>query len=113
MSECLFCKIVEGDVSSDRVYEDDHVVAFRDIHPQAPVHLLIVPRRHIGSLNDAGEGERELLGRVLLVARELAAREGVGQGYRLVNNCGESAGQSVFHLHVHLLGGRSLRWPPG
>ena len=112
-SDCLFCKIVEGQIPADKVHEDDDVIAFRDINPQAPVHLLVVPRRHIASLNDASSEDQALLGRILLAARNLAQKEGVGSGYRVVNNCGESAGQSVFHLHFHVLGGRALTWPPG
>jgi histidine triad (HIT) family protein len=113
MSDCLFCKIVDGEIPAKKVHEDDDVVAFEDINPQAPVHLLIIPRRHIASLNDAAPADAELLGRVVLAARRLAEARGVATGYRLVNNCGESAGQSVFHLHFHLLGGRAMRWPPG
>ena len=112
-SDCLFCKIVEGQIPADKVHEDDDVIAFRDINPQAPVHLLVVPRRHIASLNDASSEDQALLGRILLAARNLAQKEGVGSGYRVVNNCGESAGQSVFHVHFHVLGGRALTWPPG
>ena len=113
MSDCLFCKIVAGDIPSDKLYEDDDLIAFRDINPQAPLHVLVVPRRHIASLDDAGPDDRELLGKTLLVARRLAEEHGVAGGYRVVNNCGASAGQSVFHIHFHLLGGRSLGWPPG
>jgi histidine triad (HIT) family protein len=113
MSDCLFCKIVDGEIPAKLVHEDDDVVAFEDIHPQAPVHLLIIPRRHIASLNDATDADAELLGRVMLVARRLARARGVATGYRLINNCGASAGQSVFHLHVHLLAGRAMQWPPG
>jgi histidine triad (HIT) family protein len=113
MSDCLFCKIVDGEIPAKLVHEDDDVVAFEDIHPQAPVHLLIIPRRHIASLNDATDADAELLGRVVLVARRLAQARGVATGYRLINNCGASAGQSVFHLHVHLLAGRAMQWPPG
>ncbi len=112
-SDCLFCKIVEGQIPADKVHEDDDVIAFRDINPQAPVHLLVVPRRHIASLNDASSEDQALLGRILLAARNLAQKEGVGSGYRVVNNCGLSAGQSVFHVHFHVLGGRALTWPPG
>ncbi len=112
-SDCLFCKIVEGQIPADKVHEDDDVIAFRDINPQAPVHLLVVPRRHIASLNDASSEDQALLGRILLAARNLAQKEGVGSGDRVVNNCGESAGQSVFHVHFHVLGGRALTWPPG
>jgi len=113
MSACVFCKIVSGDIPGKIVHRDDDVVAFEDLSPQAPVHLLIVPRKHIASLNEALEADRELLGRMLLVARDLAAKKAVAGGYRLVNNCGAPAGQSVFHIHLHLLGGRVMAWPPG
>jgi histidine triad (HIT) family protein len=95
------------------VHEDDDLLAFHDTNPQAPVHVLVIPRRHLGSLNDAGEEDRALLGRVLLALPGLARTLGVGSSYRVVNNCGREAGQSVFHLHFHLLGGRPLGWPPG
>ena len=96
MDDCLFCKIVEGEIPADIVYENDTVVAFRDINPQAPTHILIIPREHISTIND------------------LAAAEGLtDKGYRVVMNCGEGAGQSVFHIHLHLLGGRGFDWPPG
>ncbi len=114
MSEdCIFCKIVAGEIPSKQVFEDDHVVAFQDANPQAPVHLLVIPRRHVASLNEADESDAALLGRLLLTCRRLAAEQGVGSGYRVVNNCGASAGQSVFHLHFHVLGGRDMKWPPG
>jgi len=114
MSEdCLFCKISDGQIPADKVYEDDRIIAFRDISPQAPLHVLIVPRKHLATLNDADEQERDLLGHILLTAKRIAADEGVPAGYRVVNNCGASAGQSVFHLHFHLLGGRPFGWPPG
>ena len=113
MSDCLFCKIAAGEIPSDRVYEDDDVIAFRDISPQAPVHVLVVPRRHLASLDEAAEADGELLGRILLVIQRLARKLGVDTGYRVVNNCGASAGQSVFHIHFHLLGGRPMGWPPG
>jgi histidine triad (HIT) family protein len=113
MSDCMFCKIAAGEIPSRRIHEDDEAVAFHDINPQAPVHVLIVPRRHIGSLNEASEADRSLLGGLLLTARKLARELGVGSGYRVVNNCGATAGQSVFHVHLHLLGGRTLEWPPG
>jgi histidine triad (HIT) family protein len=114
MSEdCLFCKIVAGKIPADRVYEDDQVVAFRDIGPQAPVHVLIVPRRHIASLDDAGDADAALLARILQSAKRIAAEEGIAGAYRVVNNCGATAGQSVFHIHFHLLGGREMGWPPG
>ncbi len=113
MSECVFCKIVAGQIPSEKAFEDEQVVAFHDLRPQAPVHVLLVPRKHIASLNDAIDEDREVLARLLLAARKLAADLGVGAAYRLVNNCGAGAGQSVFHLHFHLLGGRPLHWPPG
>ncbi len=113
MSDCLFCKIRDGEIPSNKAYEDDDVIAFHDINPQAPVHLLIVPKRHIASLDDAGTDDGPLLGKILLTAQKLAAKNGVAGSYRVVNNCGESAGQSVFHVHFHLLGGRAMTWPPG
>ena len=113
MSDCIFCKIASGEIPSKIVHADDEVVAFRDVQPQAPVHVLLVPRRHISSLDDVREEDRALLGRLLLAARQIAAQEGIAGGYRLVTNCGRSAGQSVFHIHLHLLGGRSMTWPPG
>jgi histidine triad (HIT) family protein len=113
MKDCIFCKIVAGEIPAKIVHQDEDAVAFRDQNPQAPVHLLLVPRRHISSLNEAEKGDAALLGRLLLLVRELAAKEGIDDGYRVVNNCGAKAGQSVFHLHLHLLGGRAMHWPPG
>lgn len=111
---CLFCGISEGKVPAGMVYEDDEILAFRDINPQAPTHLLIIPRRHIASVNELEAGDAELVGKLFLVARELAAAEGLAEsGYRLVMNTGPGAGQTVHHIHLHLLGGRSLHWPPG
>jgi len=111
--DCIFCKIAAGEIPSDKVHEDDDLVAFRDLNPQAPVHVLVIPRKHLASLNDANAEDRALLGRILLTMRELAEKLGVGSGYRVVNNCGASAGQSVLHIHFHLLGGRAMDWPPG
>ncbi len=112
--DCLFCKIAAGEMDADIVFQDDEIVAFRDINPQAPTHILIVPRRHIETLNDLAEEDAPLIGRLSLVARDLAASEGIAEdGYRVVMNCMEGAGQSVWHIHLHLLGGRSLGWPPG
>ncbi len=114
MSGCLFCRIAAKEAPAAIVHEDDEVVAFRDLRPQAPVHLLIIPRKHVASLGDAGDGDASLLGRILLVAKGLAVREGIdARGWRLVTNRGRGAGQSVFHLHFHLLGGRGMGWPPG
>ena len=109
MEDCIFCKIVAGDIPGDIVYRDDDIIAFRDINPLAPAHILIVPRRHIPTMNDVSAEDSGLIGRMCLVARELAAKEGIdGPGYRLVVNCGPEGGQIVNHLHLHLLGGRKL-----
>jgi histidine triad (HIT) family protein len=114
MNPCIFCKIASGEIASSIVYRDDEVVAFRDLNPQAPTHLLIIPVRHVASLNDAVTGDAALLGRLLMTARALAEKEGVAKaGYRVVMNCGAAGGQSVFHVHLHLLGGRPMSWPPG
>lgn len=111
--DCLFCKIIAGEIPSDKLYEDDLVYAFRDIDPKAPTHFLIVPKEHIESADDLEEKHKELIGHVFLVAKEICAKEGLTNGYRIVNNCKEDGGQTVPHLHFHVLGGRSLNWPPG
>lgn len=115
MSEkTLFGKIIDGEIPADKVYEDDQVLAFRDVNPQAPTHILIIPKKPIPTINDLEEGDAELAGKLILTAKRIAAEEGIaGDGYRLVFNCNEGAGQSVFHIHLHLLGGRPLSWPPG
>jgi histidine triad (HIT) family protein len=114
MSDCIFCKIAAGDIGADFVYQDDKVVAFRDITPQAPTHILIIPRQHISTLLDTTPETATLLGRMQHAAVEIARAEGLAErGFRLVTNCLEEAGQSVFHLHLHLLGGRRMAWPPG
>lgn len=110
MASCIFCQIAAGGTATPFIYQDDDVVAFRDIQPQAPVHILVVPRLHFASLNEAQD--EQLLGRLLLAARQAAARAGLEQ-YRLVINTGADAGQSVLHLHLHILGGRVMAWPPG
>jgi histidine triad (HIT) family protein len=110
---CLFCKIIEGKIPSTAVYQDELGYAFADIHPQAPVHVLIVPREHIGSLTDTDGKNSALLGHLLLAAAEIARSKGLAKGYRIVVNTGEEGGQTVEHLHLHLLGGRQLTWPPG
>ena len=110
----LFEKIIAGEIPADIVYEDDHCVAFKDIHPQAPTHLLVVPRKPIVNVAEASDEDAELLGRVLIAARNVARQIGVAEsGYRLCINNGSGAGQTVFHLHCHLLAGREMRWPPG
>ncbi|MGH9606137.1 MAG: histidine triad nucleotide-binding protein [Terracidiphilus sp.] len=110
---CLFCKIAEGAIPSTAVFQDDRVCAFADINPKAPVHILIVPREHIASLHDTDASHRALLGHLLGTAAEIARAKGLGKGYRVVVNIGEDGGQTVDHLHLHLLGGRLLTWPPG
>ena len=114
MVDCLFCKIVSGGIPTDFVYEDENVIAFRDINPQSPTHILIIPREHIETLNDINQSHDELLGAMQLTSSYLAKEEGIyEEGYRTVFNCNRAAGQTVFHIHLHLLGGRSLVWPPG
>ncbi len=112
--DCLFCKMVSGAIKPDTVYEDDDILAFRDIHPQAPVHVLIIPKRHITTLNDVADSDALLMGRLLLVAKRIAKEMEIAEpGYRAVISCNRGGGQSVFHLHAHLLGGRRMKWPPG
>lgn len=113
MSDCLFCRIIRGEKPAQRVYEDDSVFAFEDINPQAPTHVLICPKKHIAGLPEAAPEDAELIGKCHLVAARIARERQVENGYRTVFNVGPLAGQSVFHLHLHLLGGRPLRWPPG
>ena len=113
MTDCLFCKIVEGKIPSNKIYEDDMVLAFHDIDPQAPVHVLIVTKKHIKSVADTKESDFELYARIFSVAKKLAEEFGLCGEYRIVTNTGKDAGQSVAHLHFHLLGGRSFGWPPG
>lgn len=110
---CIFCQIAGGDVDSEFVYKDDEMVAFNDINPEAPVHILIVPTKHISSLNEAETNDAQLLGRLLLRAAQIARVKKIDKGYRLVVNVGREAGQTVDHIHIHLLGGRYLAWPPG
>lgn len=110
---CLFCKIVEGAIPSTPVYQDEHCYAFADINPQAPTHILVVPRKHFQSLDVVGAEEKPLLGHLQWAAAEIARQKGLGNGYRVVLNTGDDGGQTIDHLHLHLLGGRSLAWPPG
>jgi histidine triad (HIT) family protein len=112
MSHCIFCKIAAGEISATIVHKDAGIVAFRDLNPQAPTHVLVIPTEHVGSLNETDDAA--LLGRLMLAARAIAVREGIAKdGYRVVNNTGASGGQSVAHFHLHLLGGRPMSWPPG
>lgn len=112
--DCLFCKFVTGELDADVVLETDKVLAFRDINPQAPTHILIIPRKHMATINDLTESDAEEIGNLYLVAKELAKAEGFEEaGYRMVMNCNADAGQTVYHVHLHLLGGRLFNWPPG
>jgi len=112
--DCLFCRIVAGNIPADVIYESDSAIAFRDINAQAPTHVLIIPRKHIATINDLEAGDKEIVGSMYMAAREIAQQEGIDEaGYRAVMNCNEGAGQTVFHIHLHLLGGRSFGWPPG
>ena len=112
-ADCLFCRIVAGEIPSDRVHEDEEVLAFRDIHPQAPTHVLLVPRRHVPDIDTLEDDDAGLLRALFAAVRRVAEQERLAKGYRVVTNVGAEAGQSVFHLHLHLLGGRPMRWPPG
>ena len=114
MASCLFCSIAAGDIPCTEVFADDDFLAFRDIDPKAPTHVLVIPRRHISTVNHLEEEDRGLVGDLYLAAKAIAAEEGIAEsGYRAVMNCNEGAGQSVFHIHLHVLGGRGLTWPPG
>jgi histidine triad (HIT) family protein len=114
MSECLFCKIARHKIDSAVVYEDEEVMAFHDVSPQAPVHVLIIPKNHIESVNTIDETHQSLMGKMMIVARLISVDLGIDKsGYRLVINCNKDGGQTVYHLHMHLMGGRQLHWPPG
>ena len=114
MAGCIFCGIAAGEVPATVVYEDDDAVAFRDLNPQAPTHVLVIPRRHIASIDAMSDGDEAMIGRVFAAARAVAQQEGIdATGYRLVTNIGDHGGQTVGHLHVHVLGGRAMKWPPG
>jgi histidine triad (HIT) family protein len=114
VSECLFCKIIDGEIPADVVYESDTAIGFRDINPQAPTHVVIIPRQHIATINDIDESHQQIVGTLFGAARAIAESEGhADNGYRVVMNCNQAAGQTVFHIHLHLLGGRNFGWPPG
>ncbi|MTI49389.1 MAG: histidine triad nucleotide-binding protein [Firmicutes bacterium] len=114
MSDCLFCKIVNDEIKASKIYEDEKVVAFNDINPQSPVHILVIPKQHIPSINQIDESNQSIIGHIHLVINKLAKEKGLAdKGYRIVNNCGKDGGQTVNHLHFHLLGGRDMQWPPG
>lgn len=111
--DCLFCKIINGEIPSNKVYEDDQVFAFRDIEPQAPTHILIIPKQHIKSAAEIDESNSAVVAHIFEVAAKIAKQEGLDDGFRIVNNCGDIAGQTVKHLHFHLMGGREFTWPAG
>jgi histidine triad (HIT) family protein len=112
--DCLFCRILKGEIPAELVYESETAIAFRDINPQAPTHVLVIPRKHISTINDIEADDAATVGSLFAAAREIAAQEKIADdGYRAVMNCNEGAGQSVFHIHLHVLGGRQLHWPPG
>lgn len=114
MSDCLFCKLRDGEISANIAYENDDVLAFHDVNPQAPVHILIIPKVHISTINDLDDSDELIMGKLFSSAKIIAAQQGVSDdGYRLVVNCNEKAGQTIFHIHMHLLAGRSMKWPPG
>lgn len=114
MSDCLFCRIINGDIPAMKIFENERVLAFNDISPKAPCHILIIPKKHIATINDISEQDQAVIGEMVLVAKDLAADKGIEEeGYRLVINCNRDAGQEVFHIHLHLLGGRTFTWPPG
>lgn len=111
--DCIFCKIAQNEVYSEKIYEDEDVVAFTDLQPQAPVHILVIPKKHIQNANKIEEKDKELVGKIFMICAKIAKEKNLNNGYRIVNNCGEDGGQSVQHLHFHLLGGRKMNWPAG
>ncbi|MCH9769944.1 MAG: histidine triad nucleotide-binding protein [Gammaproteobacteria bacterium] len=112
--DCIFCDISNGKMNANIIYQDDHVLAFSDINPKAPEHYLIIPKKHIATLNDANKDDQALLGHIMLTAQQLANKHGFSEaGYRIAMNCNKAGGQDVFHIHLHLLGGRQMTWPPG
>lgn len=114
MQDCLFCKIERGDIPATKVYQDEHVIAIKDIEPQAPFHFLIIPAKHVATLNDLTESDNALVGHMHQIAKQLAQQHGFAEtGYRTLFNCNRGGGQAVFHLHLHVLGGRQMSWPPG
>jgi len=114
MTDCLFCKIRDGEIPADIIFENDELLAFNDVNPQAPFHILIIPKKHIPTINDLASDDELIMGKLFTAAKEIAHQKGVGDdGYRLVTNCNAGAGQTVFHIHMHLLAGRAMTWPPG
>jgi histidine triad (HIT) family protein len=114
MTDCLFCKMVAGEITPNKVYEDQDILAFHDINPQAPVHILIIPKQHIATLNDLPDSDTEIMGKLYMAAKSIATSEGFAEsGYRTVINCNKDGGQDIYHIHLHLLAGRGMHWPPG
>ena len=114
MSDCIFCKIGSGEIPVDKLYEDGSIVGFRDIQPEAPTHVVVIPKKHIATMNDATKSDSQVLSNMLLASQKIAKNEGLAEGgYRIVINCNRDGGQAVFHLHAHVLGGRRMSWPPG
>ena len=114
MTDCIFCKMVNGEIQPDVVYEDEDVLAFRDANPTAPTHVLVIPKEHIATTNDLDEESAGIVGKLYLAAKQVAGNDGIAErGYRMVMNCNPEAGQSVYHIHLHVLGGRPMNWPPG
>jgi len=114
MTDCLFCKIIKGEIPADKIFEDDAILAFNDINAQAPSHVLIIPKKHITTMNDLVDEDVEVVGRLIKVAADIAKEKGFADaGYRTVMNCNQDGGQAVYHIHLHLLGGRQMTWPPG
>jgi len=114
MSDCIFCKIIDGEIPGDIVYQDDDVLAFRDLSPQAPVHFLVIPKKHVSTINDFQSADDALIGKLFLAAKKIAKQEQIDEsGYRCVMNCNDDGGQTVHHVHLHVLGKRQMTWPPG
>ncbi len=114
MNDCIFCRIAQGEIPADKVYEDGDILGFRDLNPQAPVHILLIPKRHIATLDDLDASDADLIGRMFLAVQQVARDQGIAEaGYRTLFNCNPAGGQEVYHLHLHLLGGRQMTWPPG
>ena len=114
MGECIFCKMINGEIPCSKVFEDDKILAFNDISPEAPTHVLIIPKEHISSVNELNDNNIDVIGHIFLKAKEIANKLGIDkEGYRIVTNCGKNGGQTVDHIHYHLMGGRKLQWPPG
>ena len=111
--DCIFCKIVKKEIPSSSVYEDEYILAFKDLNPQAPIHVLVVPKEHITSINEVNKKNADIIAHIFEKIPEITKSLGISDGYRIVSNCGEKAGQSVEHLHFHILGGREMNWPPG